>query len=136
MDLVESLKARLAEVCDLDFAFLYGSRAHGDARGDSDVDVAVYFAPTVSERDLFRRRLEIAADLESLGDPDVVVLNQAPPLLAHRALMGRPIVINDRTSYVRFFVRTLAASGDERYWRGIAERERRSRLEEGRFGRP
>jgi hypothetical protein len=50
--------------------------------------------------------------------------------------MGRPLFIHDRKAYVRFFVRTLAVSGDEMYWRSIAERERRNRLEEGRFGRP
>jgi hypothetical protein len=39
-------------------------------------------------------------------------------------------------SFVRFFVRTLAMAGDERYWREIHAAARARRLEEGRFGRP
>jgi predicted nucleotidyltransferase len=135
MDLEQSLRERMAREPDLEFALLFGSRAGGRERSDSDVDVAVHFAPSISDRERFQRRLRLTSELADLGETDVVVLNDASPLLGHRALMGRLIVVNDRRAYVRYFVRTLAASGDERYWRDVARNERRTRLEEGRFGR-
>jgi predicted nucleotidyltransferase len=135
MDLEHALGERMAREPDLEFALLFGSQADGRPRSDSDIDIAVHFAPGLSNRERFRRRLRLGSDLAELGETDVVVLNDAPPLLAHRALMGRLLAVNDRTAYVRYFVRTLAASGDERYWRRMALNERRTRLEEGRFGR-
>ena len=67
---------------------------------------------------------------------DVVLLNDAPPLLAQRVLQGERIFIRDRFAYVRFFVRTAALAGDEQYWRQLHAQTRKQRLEEGRFGRP
>lgn len=118
------------------FAFLFGSRAAGRARPDSDWDVAVYVADEldVGERfDLHRRLITELADYEPL---DLTLLNEAPTLLAHRALMGRELFIKDRSAYVRFFVHTLAMSWDEAYWRRLHAEARFERLREGRFGRP
>jgi hypothetical protein len=66
----------------------------------------------------------------------LVVLNDAPPLLGQRALQGQRVLVEDPVAYVRFFVRTDAAAGDERYWRQIHMDACKRRLEEGRFGRP
>jgi hypothetical protein len=76
------------------------------------------------------------AELEDLGPLDIVILNDAPPLLAHRALMGEPIEIRDRTAYVRFFVKTMGAAEDDRYFQEVHRAARLRRLREGRFGRP
>jgi len=81
-------------------------------------------------------RLRIAAALEELGPVDLVVLNDAPALLAHRALRGVLVLARDRKAYVRFFVETPARAEDERSWRRLHGEARPARLEEGRFGRP
>ena len=136
MTIAEALSGRLAHHPEVAFAVLFGSRATGSPRPDSDLDVGVLFAEDLSpaQRVLFRRRL--AAELEELGEVDVVDLDEAPPLLAHRALMGTRLVEREPTRSLRFAVRTLAASGDEQHWRRIAAEARRRRLREGRFGRP
>jgi predicted nucleotidyltransferase len=118
------------------FALVFGSRAEGTARPDSDVDVAVFLTPETEPRERWDARLEIAAALEALGRVDLVVLNDAPPLLAHRALRGVTVLMRDRRAYVRFFVRTLAMAEDERHGREIHRKARMERLKEGRFGRP
>jgi predicted nucleotidyltransferase len=118
------------------FAFLFGSRAEGRSRLDSDWDVAVYLSPGLTPRERFAVRLRLIAELEDLGGVDVVVLNDAPPLLAQRALQGRSLFGKDTSAYVRFFVRTLAEAGDEAYWRELHRTARAARLAEGRFGRP
>lgn len=44
-DPVEALRRRLSEVAGLDVAFVFGSRAAGTARPDSDLDVLVVEGP-------------------------------------------------------------------------------------------
>ncbi|MBK8998780.1 MAG: nucleotidyltransferase domain-containing protein [Myxococcales bacterium] len=130
------LKRRLDALPEVLFALLFGSRAGGTPRPDSDWDVAVFVSPALSPAQRFRLRARLSGELGDLGQVDVVVLNDAPPLLAHRALQGRVLSVSDRSAYVRFFVSTISASEDERYYRAIHERALRERLEEGRYGRP
>lgn len=136
MDARQNLSQRLAESSAIVFAFLFGSRALGTARPDSDWDIAVYLRDDLSARERFKMRCRLAAELEDLGEVDVVVLNDAPPLLGHRALMGKRLLVRDPTALVRYFVRTIARSEDERYWRDLHWQARRQRIEEGSFGRP
>lgn len=92
-----ALAARLAEALapreEILEAYLFGSRARGRARADSDIDVAVY-VDADKARALAARwgyRAALATDLMTAlqtNDVDVVVLNEAPPLLYHRALRG------------------------------------------------
>jgi predicted nucleotidyltransferase len=118
------------------FATLFGSREAGGARRDSDWDVAIYLDQGLSPEERARVRARLTAALEPAVRVDVVVLNEAPALLARSALLGERLLLRDRRAWVRFVVRTLAAAGDEAYWRGLHARERERRLAEGRFGRP
>jgi predicted nucleotidyltransferase len=70
-------------------AYLFGSHPEGRAHRESDVDVGVLLAydahPTRRER--FEVRVRLCSELPSaLGEKsvDVVVLNDAPPLLGRR----------------------------------------------------
>ena len=70
-------------------AYLFGSRARGQARRDSDIDVAVYVDEARAQDGAWGYRAEVTTDLMvALGtnDVDVVVLNRAPILLYHRVL--------------------------------------------------
>lgn len=77
------------------FAYVFGSVARGDARPDSDVDVAVHFEPGVSAQERFRRTLGIGVELErAMGRAvDVVDLEEVPLRLAGRILRERVVVI-------------------------------------------
>jgi predicted nucleotidyltransferase len=80
-------------------AYLFGSRATGRAQPHSDIDIAVY----VDERRAIDSGYGYAADLTThlMGElgtnaVDLVVLNQAPPVLYHRVLRdGRRILSRD-----------------------------------------
>lgn len=135
MNALDHLATRLAEHPEIVFAHLFGSRGRGDARPDSDWDVAVYLDPALSDHERFKLRCRLAAELDDLGEVDVVVLNDAPPLLGHRALMGRRVLVRDPVALVRYQVRTIAQSEDERYWRELNWQALRQRIKEGRFGR-
>lgn len=70
-------------------AYLFGSTARGSVSATADVDVAVYVDDDRADHGVFGYRAELAAYLMAgLGrnDVDVVLLNDAPPLLYHRVL--------------------------------------------------
>ena len=93
--LTRALEPR-AEILD---AYLFGSRARGDAGALSDIDVAVYIDEDLAEPGPYGYDAELITDLMSeLGtnDIDVVLLNRAPPLLYHRVLRdGKLLVTRD-----------------------------------------
>ena len=127
----EQITEAAASVPDIVFATLFGSRADDRARSDSDWDVGVYLDTALDARERSRIRLRLVAALEPAIRIDVVILNEAPALLARRALDGERLFIRDRRAFVRFVVRTLAAAGDEAYWRDLHARERARRLAGG-----
>jgi predicted nucleotidyltransferase len=69
-------------------AYLFGSRARGDARALSDADVAVYVDQVRARSAGFGFDAELAELLSAACGltVDVVILNRAPPLLYHRVL--------------------------------------------------
>lgn len=71
------------------FAYLFGSQAKGTAGALSDIDIAVYFGDEAVADVRFDLRLKVLGELTDLyktDKVDLVVLNDAPPLLAHRIL--------------------------------------------------
>lgn len=87
--LVERLAAVLAARPEILEAYLFGSVARGEAQAHSDVDVAVFTDAGLREDGAFGYRAELTAALMSaLGSNavDVVLLDEAPPLLYHRVL--------------------------------------------------
>ena len=80
------LARRLARFPSVRFALLFGSRADGRPRADSDWDLAAYLSDDLSAEERFSERLRLASELDDLGRIDLVVLNDAPPLLGQRPL--------------------------------------------------
>lgn len=97
----------LAAHRDIAAVYLFGSRASGAARTDSDVDIGVLF--TMPPARTLEGRFSLEGDLEQqLGRPvDLVVLNDAPVDLRIRVLReGRLLVDRDRAARIAFEVRT------------------------------
>ncbi len=96
---IAALRAALTRRDEVLDAYLFGSLARGDAQAHSDVDVAVFIDPAVRRDAGWGTAAEIATDLiAALGrnDVDVVVLNDAGPLLYHRVLRdGERILARD-----------------------------------------
>lgn len=114
-------------------AYLFGSRAIGRHRPESDVDVAVLLDPSSADPERLR------ADLQRAVAPlrlDLVVLDAAPVALAYRVLRdGRLLVCRDDAARTSFWARTMDRYLDMAPVRRIQAEGTRRRLREGRFGR-
>ena len=68
--------------------YLFGSRASGKARKYSDIDIAALYDEKVDKKEYTDKRIEIMTAVSELLDRevDVVVLNQAPPILKYHIL--------------------------------------------------
>jgi predicted nucleotidyltransferase len=133
---------RLAQVLDREgvvAASLIGSQARGTAGPLSDVDVGVWYDPALDSSQRPRLQLELARDCaRALGtdEVDVVMLNNAPPLMRHRALRdGRRLVDRDHSTRVSLEARAIVEYLDTEPLRAELARGLRHRIEEGRFGR-
>ena len=97
-----------APAADVVAAWLFGSFARGDARADSDVDVAVLFRRTPAAT-LDAPPLRLEGEIERLlrRTTQVVAMNSAPADLRARVLRdGLLLVDRDPSLRIRFEVRT------------------------------
>lgn len=119
-ELVERLRAYFAQrgPASVMAAFLFGSHAAGRAGRESDVDVAVVLEPGSTREQAFDLRVRVASDLVGVlhcNDVDVLVLNEAPPLLAARVLReGIPVYRRDEEALRAFTVDRLLRAADVR----------------------
>ena len=122
---------------EIQAAYIFGSVAKGRARPDSDIDIAVLLRRPLPAARALRFRLRLAGELgAALGrdDVQVVILNDAPPLLAHRVLSSGVVVYErSRSDRVRFHVETARRYEDlvptlERYVARLKQDVREGRL--------
>src|SRR5918992_4602715 len=132
----DTARARLRDALDRDgvvAASLFGSQATGKAGPLSDVDVAVWLDPALSDSERFRLRLELigeAASALGTNEVDLVVLNDAPPLLKHRALRSSVRLLDrDPVARVRLESRAVSEYLDTKPLREQLTRAMRRRID-------
>lgn len=107
----DQLEKYFARRTDVIAAYVFGSQAKGSVGPLSDVDVAVLVQNAVNKKELFQRKLEIAGELSDFlkrEDIDVVLLNNAPPLIAHRVLKeGRLLFSRDEKTRLEHEVKAV-----------------------------
>ena len=125
------------EIPGISTLLLFGSRARGEERPDSDLDVAVL--PTAEHRGdhaRFKLRGRIASALAELaprGRVDVVFLDKAPDVLRQRVMEhGRLLLCRDAAAWRALRHRTMREYGDREWVRDLLRRGLRRRLLEGR----
>lgn len=121
-------------------ASLFGSQADGRAGPLSDIDVAVWLEPGLGTQARFHLGLALsaaAARALATDEVDLVVLNDVPPLLAHRVMSRRMMILErDRVGRVRLETQALLQYLDTAPLRKLADQTLRRRFETGSFGRP
>jgi predicted nucleotidyltransferase len=142
MDL-DALRPRL-EACfashPVRLAYLFGSQASGRMHAESDVDVAVLLDERLTPDERFAERLALTGELGQIfrtDDADVVILNEAPPLLSFEALRGGVLLYcPDSRERVEFQVRTVREYEDTAPLRRILGEAVERRIRAGTFGKP
>lgn len=124
---IESAVARvMRRRREIHAGYLFGSVAAGRTRPASDVDVAVLLRSSIRPDDALHYRLGLLADLRSAlrrNDIDLVILNEAPPALAHNVITkGKRVFERSRRARVRFQVRALNLFLDTEPLRRTSER--------------
>lgn len=135
---IQEIDRRIAEAASeipgISSLVVFGSRASGRPRPTSDLDVGVL--PDTGDSEV-RRKLQIKlavalADLAPEGRVDVVLLDEAPPLLRHRILSsGRLLICRDREAWTELLVRTMREHGDRQWVYELLIPAQRRRLTEG-----
>jgi predicted nucleotidyltransferase len=136
---LERLVDRLEGHPEILEAYLFGSYARGEAQPHSDVDIAVYVDRSRMPPAPFGYAATLGTDLmAALGrnDVDVVVLNDAPPLLYHRVLRdGRRLLSRDLAATTTREGRALSRYCDYLPHLRKIDAALAARIAEGRFGR-
>jgi predicted nucleotidyltransferase len=127
----ETLLRALAGIPALSAVAIFGSRAGGSPRPDSDLDIAVLPA----ERHPWpRRKLQarIAAALAHVapeGRVDVVFIDEAPELLRQRIFeTGRVLSMDEPRRWQELRCRTMREHGDREPYRRLLRAAQRRRL--------
>ena len=120
-------------------AYVFGSTATGAAQAHSDIDVAVYLREHYPLASAFGYEADLTAELMrcvKANSVDVVVLNEAPPLLYHRVLRdGVRILSRDLRATTTREGRALSRYCDFLPQLAKIEAAHRARIADGRFGR-
>jgi predicted nucleotidyltransferase len=127
--------SRVLEGCaEVRLAYLFGSAARGEARRSSDLDVGVVLSPIPAPAQLDK----LVTDLEAAAGRrvDLVVLNDAAPLLTHEAIRARRLIVcRDDDERVGFETRATTRYLDTAHLRRVQHAYLRERAE-ARRARP
>ena len=122
---------------EIQAAYIFGSVASGRARRGSDVDIAVLLHPKSPHLKSLNYRLRLGAEIATAigrSDIDLIVLNEAPPVLAHQVLSkGKLVFERSASARVKFQVETVNIYLDTEPMRALYRRYLKKRIREGRI---
>lgn len=121
-------------------AYLFGSQASGRTHAESDVDVAVLLNESLTADERFTERLMLIGALSRIfrtDNVDVVILNEASPLLSYEALHnGVLLYCADESERVEFQGRAPRDYEDTAPLRKVLSEAMAERVKTGTFGKP
>jgi predicted nucleotidyltransferase len=129
----EAIRA-LLEQAGVVLAYHFGSAARGHERSDSDLDLAVLFGRHVPPSLRSETRLKLLTGLVGLthiNDIDLVVMNDAPPLLNFQIVSTGLPILGQRSERTRFQVQAIQRFIDTRPIRELLEARLGKRLRAG-----
>ena len=115
-------------------AYLFGSRAKGNAAPESDFDIAVLFEKDGGRTDYFDKAIYLAEDLRNYfpTEIDIVALNQAGSLLKYEVIAnGQLLYRSDEKFRLDFEVSSVNEYIDDKYVRDIYYNALKERVEKG-----
>jgi predicted nucleotidyltransferase len=125
---------------DIVSLYLFGSYAEGKQTPVSDIDLAVLLDRDFPQSRYFAKKLDLLAMITSLlktDEVDLVILNQAPPVLSYRILSKGRLLFEKQTGKgqrVSFQVRTFDRYFDFKPVEKVLHEGLVRRIKEDRFG--
>jgi predicted nucleotidyltransferase len=106
------------------FALLFGSHARGTTESGSDVDIALRFSDEMNDRERFRTRNRIDAELQQFADGfmDVSDIDALPTQVAYAALRDGIVLVGDESA-----IRPYREQVADAYEQAADDRERERR---------
>ncbi len=98
----------LEPINEITLAFLFGSVVTRDSF--RDIDIAVQLVRDFPRTEYLNFQLDLQLELQKVlkNEVDLIILNQAPPLLRYKVLKtGTLIIEKDRTAFRDFFKSTI-----------------------------
>jgi uncharacterized protein len=144
-DLAQRLAVALEPLSAVRLAYLFGSRAHGGARPDSDLDLALKLEAGLDPAQRAELALSLpgilAKELGAIGERvDVLDLDRASSTVVFRAIRdGRCVLCRDARERIRFEATAARRYDDTRPYRELFQRAARAaaeRMQRGNLGRP
>jgi predicted nucleotidyltransferase len=91
------IKEELCRDSDIEFVVVFGSRATGDFRPASDLDIAVKFADDLSSTARFRKRCHLSGHLQTSTAPriDISDVDELPLEVAYSVVSGTFVCGNE-----------------------------------------
>lgn len=104
--LIEALTEHLKAHPAIEFAILFGSQAQGKAKSESDLDIAIYLNRALSLEEYLTLNLQL--EKTSGREVDLIILNEASPLLKHQVMKNRKVLfIRNFDLYADFREKTI-----------------------------
>ncbi|MEQ9715827.1 MAG: nucleotidyltransferase domain-containing protein [Candidatus Asgardarchaeum sp.] len=117
-EILKTVKELFERLDYIIFAYLFGSYATGKVWAMSDIDIAVYVDPR-KVNDLFKLKLRLLGmlnDAFKTDKIDLVILNEAPPVLKYEILVkGILIFTKDKEIHTEFYLRATKEFFDFQY---------------------
>jgi predicted nucleotidyltransferase len=140
LDALRPQLEHLLRQCPVQLAYLFGSQTTGHRHAESDIDIAVLLNESLTADERFTERLTLIGELArcfGTDSIDVVILNEATPLLAYQALQsGVLLYCTNEDVRVEFQVYTLRTYEDTAPLRHLLAEAMAERVKAGTFGKP
>lgn len=110
---ITALQEALKQHDKIAFALLFGSSKNGTLiKEGADVDIALYLTDAPSA-DMLAEIVGLCQDAIQYDAIDLVVLNDADPILSFEALSGKLLFCNNEEAYLSFYSLTCRQYEDE-----------------------
>jgi predicted nucleotidyltransferase len=127
-DQLDAIKDVLARSAEVKLAYIFGSCARGDTGPLSDVDVAVFLDSRVDPFAFRLRLMETLSRALRTEHLDLVILNDASPVLRYEVVREGRVIKEDKAARVEFETRALAEYLDTAHMRNVQRKYLKEQL--------
>ncbi len=131
--IVQLLKRQLTGDAHVIFAYLFGSQANGNIGALSDIDIAIFLDDRVDPLYYRLKLIEACVRLTKMKHVDIVVLNQATPLLKHEVIRSNMILKESSDERLLFETEVLREYLDSEILRKVQRSYIKGQLRAGNY---